>query len=92
MKRIGYLYEKICDPDNIKLAVKNSSKNKSQNFKKHNKQYLDIMKNKDLYIEKLSNLLKTQTFKFSEPRTKTIREREKIRELKIPRYYPDQIV
>jgi len=28
MKRVGYLYDKICDIDNIKLAIKKSSRGK----------------------------------------------------------------
>ena len=30
MKRIGYLFEKLIDKDNLRLAIKNASKGKSK--------------------------------------------------------------
>lgn len=45
MKRIGFLYDKICSEENIRLAIKNSSKGK------RNKGYVKrILENEDRVV------------------------------------------
>ncbi len=88
MKRFGYLYEKIYDVDNIKLAHKNARKGKL-----HYKEVQMVDNNLDEYAEKLHVLLKEKKFKNSKYvvfKKKT--DNGKIREIyKLP-YFPDRIV
>lgn len=89
MKRVGFLYDKICDVDNIKLAIRNASKGK----RKRGYVYR-ILINIDHYAEEISNLLKTKRFIPSPNRQKTIRDGAcgKERIITIPAFYPDQII
>lgn len=87
MKRIGNLFEKITDIDNIRLAHKNSSKGKLH--------YTDVkMVNKDVdhfcfYIKKM---LDDETFENSKYKIINKKCGKKMREIhKLP-YYPDRIV
>lgn len=89
MKRIGYLYEKIYDIENVKLAIKNAAKGKRR------RRYVRrIVENTDYYAEKISAMLKSDAYKPSPNRIKTIYDRssQKERTITIPRFYPDQIV
>lgn len=89
MKRIGYLYDKICDIDNIKLAIYNASKGK------RNRKYVQkIIRNSDFYAKEISHMLTNETYKFSSNRHKTIKEgsSQKERDITIPLFYPDQII
>ncbi|MBQ8248119.1 MAG: hypothetical protein IJZ42_13405 [Lachnospiraceae bacterium] len=89
MKRVGYIYEKIYDVDNIKLAIRNASKGK------HNRRYVrKILNNIDYYAQGISDMLKNEEFVPSPNRTKTIKDgaSQKERDITIPVFYPDQIV
>ena len=87
MKRYGYLYDKICDIENIKLAIKHSQKGK-----KSSKQIIEFNKNYDTNLIKLQELLISKTYIISEYKTKIIKDKNKIRELKILPYFPDRII
>lgn len=89
MKRVGYIFEKIYSKENIRAAVIEAAKSK------HKKKSVQrVFQNMDYYVEDLHNLLKNKEFHNSKP---TIREhfeplQNKIRELTILPFYPDQIV
>ena len=57
MKRIGFIYDKICDIDNIKLAIYNSSKGK-----RHQKRVTQIIDNIDIYAKEIREMLRNKTY------------------------------
>jgi hypothetical protein len=89
MKRIGYLYEKIYDINNIKEAIRKSSKGK-----RDRKHVLKILNNIDYYSLKIQKMLIDKTYIPSPYTIKKIVDgsSNKIREIYKPRYYPDQII
>lgn len=89
MKRIGYLYEKIYDVENIKLAIRNAAKGK------HSRRYVKrILENSDYYANEISEMLKNKTYRLSPNRCKRIKDGacQKERDITIPAFYPDQII
>jgi len=89
MKRTGYLYEKICDIENIKLAIIKSS------IGKRNKKFVKkIVKNIDFYAKEVQKMLVNKTFKTSPYTIKVILDgaNKKERTIYKPKYFPDQIV
>ena len=88
-KRIGYLYEKICDLENIKLAIRNASKKKRKQ-----KNIRRILKRIDIYAEQIRNLLLTESYCPSEYVMQTINDgiRQKKRNIAKPRFFPDQCI
>ena len=88
MKRYGYLYEKIYNIDNIKLAHENAKKGKN-----HYKEVKMVDKNPEKYFSDIQNLLKYKTYKNSKYKI-TIKKTDngKIRKIyKLP-YFPDRII
>jgi RNA-directed DNA polymerase len=87
MKRYGYLYEKIYDLENLKLAHKMARKGKL-----HYKDVQMVDSDVHTYLYKIQNMLQTQTYKTSMYTIFTIQDRHKKRQIaKLP-YYPDRIV
>lgn len=89
MKRVGYLYEKMCDVDFIKKAIKNAAKGKTDRL------YVKaILSDIDGYAQKLKAMLETETVKLSPNEHIEIYDRScsKTRKITIPKFYPDQIV
>ena len=86
MKRIGNLYQKIIDIDNLKLADKKARKGK-------NKQYgvIKHIQNEEKDILNLHEDLKNKTFTTSEYKTFKISD-GKEREIHSLPFYPDRIV
>lgn len=86
MKRVGDLYEKIYDIDNLRLAHKQARKGKSF--------YTEVKlvdKNEDEYLYKLQDMLKNKTYKTSEYEIFEKQEGNKLRKIyKLP-YFPDRI-
>ena len=86
MKRVGYLYEKICDMDNLRLAHQNARRGKTW--------YSEVKmvdENIDYYLAELQKMLLNQTYHTSEYTIFEIKDGEKIRQIyKLP-YYPDRI-
>lgn len=89
MKRQGYIYEKICDLDNIKQAIMKSSLGKRKQSRVRN-----IIDNIDVYARKVQWLLANKTYRPSPYIVKTILDgsNKKERQIYKPRYYPDQII
>lgn len=89
MKRVGYLYDKICDLDNIKYAIRMASRRK----KKHRVVAL-VLADVDAHAAKIQSMLANKTFVPSPYKIKQIRDGAtgKIRTISCPKFYPDQIV
>ena len=87
MKRVGNLYHKICDIENIKLAHKNARKGKT-----HYTEVKEIDNNLDYYCELLQKTLQNNTFKNSPYEIFTKKDKGKVRTIyKLP-YFPDRIL
>ena len=89
MKRVGYVHERICDLDNIKLAIMKSSLGKRKQ-----KRVKEIAEKIDLYAENIKQLLINKTYIPSPYVIKVIQDgaSKKARTIHKPRYYPDQII
>lgn len=89
MKRVGYIFEKICDIDNIRWAIMESSrkKRKRQSVKK-------ILSHMDKYAREIQALLREKTYTPAPYTEKTIMDGicKKVRTIHKPHYYPDQII
>lgn len=88
MKRIGYLFEKIVSMDNLILAVRNATKNK----RSRRGIIKDARDNPERYAAKVREKLVNGTYYFAPPILKIRREHKKIRHIKVPKFYPDQII
>ncbi len=89
IKREGFLFEDICDEQNIKHAILHSSLGKrNQRRVKH------ILDNMDVYAIKIKDMLLTYRYEPSPYVEKTIIDgaNKKERVICKPRYYPDQII
>lgn len=87
MKRVGNIYDKICDLDNIINAHHHARKDKSY--------YKEVkMVNSDIeyYCKQIQDILINETYTPSNYITKTIHERDKDRVLNKLPYYPDRII
>jgi hypothetical protein len=89
MKRIGYVFEKVYDLDNIKLAIMKSSLGK-----RTQKRVKRVIDNIDVYAVKIKHLLITKQYSPSPYNVKIIQDGSsgKIRTIFKPCYYPDQII
>lgn len=89
MKRIGYIYDKICDLDNIKMAIDLASKHKRS--RRNVKQVLD---RKEFYARYICQILKDKAFVPSEYKIEIVKDNPsgKERLIHIPKFFPDQIV
>ena len=89
MKRIGNLYEKITDKNNIRKAILNAAKRKRE---RKNVQY--VINNITKATDEVYEILKTETFNPSPYEKMKIMDgvRKKERIIDPPRFYPDQIV
>ena len=89
MKRIGYLFEQICDEENIKRAIITASKGKRDRAR-----VKTIIDNADHYALMLKWLLESKIYEPSPYRVFTITDgcSKKQREISAPKFYPDQVV
>lgn len=89
MKRIGFIYDKIYEIDNIKLALHNASRGKTK--KRSVKKILD---NEEYYVNEIQKMLKDKTFKPSKYFESIIVDglTKKQRVIHKPKFYPDQII
>ena len=86
MKRIGFIYSKVYDKDNIRQAIKNAQKGK-----KHYQEVKDINKNPEKYVDLLHNMIKNKTYKTSEYEVFIKNDKGKEREIyKLP-FFPDRV-
>jgi len=89
MKRVGYLYDRICDIDNIKSAILKASLGK-----RNRKNVKIVVTNLNHYANKIQVLLINQKYTPSPYSVKKIYDgtSKKERVIYKPRFYPDQII
>ncbi|MGL5191314.1 MAG: reverse transcriptase domain-containing protein [Cetobacterium sp.] len=89
MKRYGYLFDKIIDIENIKLAHKNASKGKSKY-----KEVKMVNSNLDFYCNEIKSMLESGRYKLNESDYKheIINDKGKQRDLYKLKYYPHRII
>lgn len=89
MKRVGYLFEKIYNKDNIRYAITQASKGK-----KKKPMVKWVMANENQVIETIYQILKEKTYTPSPYYESNIRDGLSKKERKIykPKFYPDQII
>lgn len=89
MKRVGCIYERIYDLDNIKHAMFKASLGKRKQIR-----VKKILENADYYALKIQQMLINKTYKPSKPDVKAIQDgaNKKERVIYKPKFYPDQIV
>lgn len=87
MKRIGKIWKKIVDLDNIREAHKRASEDKSY--------YRDVKmvnSNPDYYLKEVQRLLITHEYEVSEYIVQLINDKGKERKLMKLKYFPDRII
>lgn len=89
MKRIGFIYEKICDKANIRQAILNASNNKKN---KSIVQY--VLRNIDKCVDEVYDLLSQKKYVPAPYVESVIKDglSKKSRVIHKPRFYPDQVV
>ena len=89
MKRTGYIYEKVCDLDNIKAAMMKASLGK-----RHKTFVRKIIDRPDRYAARIQEMLQARGYVPSPYTIKTILDgaSQKERTIYKPRFYPDQII
>ena len=89
MKRQGNIYPKICEPENIKLAILYASRGK-----KKRKNVLKVLENIDMAVLKIHEILTSSNYKPSPYQEKVIHDgvRKKERIIYKPCFFPDQII
>lgn len=89
MKRIGFIYDKICDIENIKHAIMMSSLGKREE-----RRVKVVFDNPEKYARIAQRMLINKTYKPSEPIVKDIRDgvNKKDRIIHKPKYFPDQVI
>lgn len=89
MKRVGYLYEKVCSPEILDYALTMACKHKRKT-----KAMLRILENREKTVAAIREMLITETYVPSENRIKIIHDvcSGKERKIEIPRFYPDRII
>ena len=88
-KRVGHLYEKMCDKDMIRLAIKEGSRGKR---KRRDVKY--VLADVDKYVDKVYALLINRTYVPTPPKSKVIYDKTclKLRTIQIVPFFPDGIV
>lgn len=89
MKRIGFIYDKICDKDNIRLAIFNASR------KKKNKIVVKkVLNNIEKCVDEIHELLVNKSYIPSPYIESVIKDgiTKKPRVIHKPKFFPDQII
>lgn len=89
MKRVGHLYEKMCDIALIKYAIHKAAQGKTQ------KHYIrKVLANIDDYALKIQDMLVNDKVKLSPNRQIEIYDHSclKMRTITVPKFFPDQIL
>ncbi len=87
MKRIGNIYHKVYDKENIGRAFTNAMKGKA-----HYREVKEVKKNLQWYIDDLHKLLKNKQYKNSEYKVFQRESGGKIRDIYMLPFYPDRVV
>lgn len=88
-KRIGHLFEKMIDRDNLKLAIQNAARRK-----RNRASVRRVLNDIEKYTDKLYEILSSESFN---PHQYAIREindgiKKKKRIIAVPRFFPDQCI
>lgn len=89
MKRVGFLYEKACDIDLIRYAIRQAAKGKT------NKHYIaKVLANEESYALKIKEMLESNTLKLSPNRQIVLFDHSCMKErlITVPKFFPDQII
>lgn len=88
-KRVGYLYEKMCDKALIRLAIREGSKGKKKRW-----DVKLVLKDPEKYVDEIHRLLVTERYIPTTPRKKRIYDKSccKWRDIKIVPFFPDGIM
>lgn len=87
MKRIGNIYEKIYDLDNLREAHRNAKRDKS-----HYREVKMVDSDEEYYLCIIQNMLKSKTYRVSDYTHTKINDKGKVRELSKLPYFPDRII
>lgn len=89
MQRQGYIYEKVCDIENIKEAIRRSAEKKREY-----RSVKRILNNLDKYALDIQAMLLAEHVELGHDRHMERREgpKQKVRQISVPCYYPDQII
>ena len=89
MKRVGYIYEKICEIDNIKTAIMKSSRGKRNEGRVQR-----VIQNIDVAARNIQMMLLNKTYIPSPYIIESIYDgaSKKERVIQKPKYYPDQVI
>lgn len=88
-KRVGHLYEKMCDKDAIRLAIIEGTRGKRGRWDVE-----EVLADVDGYIEKAYRLLMTESYIPTVPKSKVIFDKssQKQRVIRIVPFYPDGLM
>ena len=89
MKRQGNIYTKICEPENIRLAILSAAKGKRKRVN-----VLRILDKLDIAVLEIQKILKDNSYNPSPYQEKIIHDgvRKKERIIYKPQFYPDQCI
>ena len=89
MKRVGNLYDQICSMENILNAIHFAAKHKKSRFNVQR-----VLADPEWHAARVRQLLLDKTFTPCPAKIMTVRDLPsgKVREIQIPRFFPDQIV
>lgn len=89
MKRTGYLFEKICDPENIQTAIMKASLGK-----RRKRSVQRILDQSEHYAELIHEMLITKSYSPSPYSVMVVKDgpSQKERTICKPRFFPDQII
>lgn len=87
MKRIGNIYEKIYNLDNLREAHRNAKRDKS-----HYREVKMVDSDEEYYLRIIQNMLKSKTYRVSDYTHTKINDKDKVRELSKLPYFPDRII
>lgn len=85
-KRIGHLFERVVDIDNLKEAIKNAAKHKM-----NRPSVQRVINDLDKYAGKLQEMLITESFRTHKYTIREINDgiKKKKRIIAVPRFFPD---
>lgn len=88
-KRVGYLYEKMCDRELILRTIRESTRGK-----RNRRDVKDVIANPEKYADNLLRMLEDGSFVPSKPKIKTIIDQSsgKERTIQIVPYWPDGLI
>ena len=87
MKRVGNIWENIIQIDNIDKAIKECCKHK-----KKTPFVIKLLDNTDYFAHEIQDILVNDKYIPTIMKHKQIKEGAKIRDITIPKFYPDQII